>query len=257
MQRHNLVCLIRPALLGAAFLLIAPGLLAQQDGRGAPNPRRVYPWQQPGYSGYESRNELWYTTPPSERAALAKKYHIFVTPWPVKNTEGDPDSALLIAHVPENALIWFDGEPTRQRGSLRRFLTPPLKPGTKYTYTVRIQWSEDGQWVGQEHQFPVHAGDAHCIDIIPSESPTTEKEVETNLAKLQPEDRKLAQTQRFCAVQSGIRLGSMGVPVKVVLKGHPVFLCCEACVEKAQSNPDETLQGLAKLKTKTPATPRP
>ena len=54
-----------------------------------------------------------------------------------------------------------------------------------------------------------------------------------DLAKLSPKDRRLAETQRFCAVQGNNRLGSMGVPDKVMVQGEPVFLCCEACREEA------------------------
>ena len=33
----------------------------------------------------------------------------------------------------------------------------------------------------------------------------------------------------------------MGVPVKVFLKGRPVFLCCPKCVDRAQADPLKTL----------------
>jgi hypothetical protein len=44
------------------------------------------------------------------------------------------------------------------------------------------------------------------------------------------------------------RLGSMGTPVKVVISGKPVFLCCEGCREKALADPDGTLAKAEKLK---------
>jgi hypothetical protein len=37
----------------------------------------------------------------------------------------------------------------------------------------------------------------------------------------------------------------MGVPQKVVLNGKAVFLCCEACVGKAEKDPEGTLKKLA------------
>lgn len=60
------------------------------------------------------------------------------------------------------------------------------------------------------------------------------------LAKLLDNDRKQAQAQRFCPVLGDSRLGSMGVPVKIVLKGRDVFLCCPGCKSKAQKDPDAT-----------------
>jgi Cu(I)/Ag(I) efflux system membrane fusion protein len=75
-----------------------------------------------------------------------------------------------------------------------------------------------------------------------------EAEIQTNLAKLKPEDRRLAEAQRFCAVQQENRLGSMGVPVKVMVKGRPVFLCCDGCEREALDHSERTLAAVEKLK---------
>jgi uncharacterized protein (TIGR03000 family) len=172
-----------------------------------------------------------------------------VTVLPQKNEE-DPNAAVIIAHLPEEARIWFEDAPTKQTGTLRQFVSPPLTPDKQFTYTARVEWPEDGHWVSQVHSFPVRAGAVHCIDIIPNESRAVDEEVSANLAKLNPEDRKAAHEQRFCAVQDGIRLGAMGVPVKIAVNGKPVFLCCKGCVAKAQSNPEQTLEKTLKVKAK-------
>jgi uncharacterized protein (TIGR03000 family) len=168
---------------------------------------------------------------------------------PQKNEEA-PETALIVAHLPEDARIWFDDAPTKQTGTLRQFMSPPLMPGKRYAYTVRVQWPENGQWVSQIHSLPVYAGDIHCIDVIPSQSRAVDKAVAANLAKLDTEERKVAEEQRFCAVQEGIRLGAMGVPTKIVVKGQTVFLCCQGCEEKAKVAPDQTLDRVKKLKAK-------
>jgi Cu(I)/Ag(I) efflux system membrane fusion protein len=64
--------------------------------------------------------------------------------------------------------------------------------------------------------------------------------VAAGLAQLGPEDRRLAEAQGFCPVLEGSRLGSMGKPVKLVLDGKPVFLCCSGCEEKAKRDPVRT-----------------
>jgi uncharacterized protein (TIGR03000 family) len=167
-----------------------------------------------------------------------------------QKSEEYPDAALVVAHLPEDALIWFQDQPTKQAGTLRQFVSPPLTVGKSYTYTVRVEWPEDGRWVSQVHTFPVHAGDIHCVDVIPTESRAVELAVAENLAKLAPDDRKAAQAQRFCAVQEGIRLGSMGAPVKVTVKGQAVYLCCEGCEGKAKADPDRALEKVKKNKAK-------
>lgn len=68
------------------------------------------------------------------------------------------------------------------------------------------------------------------------------------LAKLPEADRKIAEQQKFCAVLGDSPLGSMGAPVKVMIEGQPVFLCCEGCREDALSDPKATLEKVAALK---------
>ena len=75
-----------------------------------------------------------------------------------------------------------------------------------------------------------------------------EKEISETLAKLSPEDRKLAEEQKFCAVMNHERLGGMGVPIKLEVKGEPIFVCCSGCKKKALSNPEETLANVAAMK---------
>ncbi len=84
-----------------------------------------------------------------------------------------------------------------------------------------------------------------------NERPTdiAEAEISAELDKLPAADRLLAQAQRFCAVQGkASRLGSMGVPLKLMIQGRPVFVCCESCREEALAHPQRTLAAVEKLK---------
>jgi len=65
------------------------------------------------------------------------------------------------------------------------------------------------------------------------------------LAALAPEDRALAEAQETCPV-SGEPLGSMGTPIKVMVKDRAVFLCCESCRKDLLANPDKYLAMLDK-----------
>jgi Cu(I)/Ag(I) efflux system membrane fusion protein len=64
-----------------------------------------------------------------------------------------------------------------------------------------------------------------------------EADIRESLAQLSVTDRKLAEAQRWCPIESKNRLGSMGKPVKVSVKGQPVFLCCEGCRKRALGAP--------------------
>jgi hypothetical protein len=73
------------------------------------------------------------------------------------------------------------------------------------------------------------------------------KSVLAERAKLSPADRQLVDAQEWCPITK-MRLGSMGPPIKIVLKGQPVFLCCADCPEAARADPDKTLAEVAKLR---------
>jgi hypothetical protein len=90
-------------------------------------------------------------------------------------------------------------------------------------------------------------------NVRPSTPDDPDAKLQASLAKLSAEDRALVQAQRFCPILSDNLLGSMGPPVKVMIEGQPVFLCCGGCKQKAVDNPQETLAKVAALKEKNAA----
>ncbi len=68
------------------------------------------------------------------------------------------------------------------------------------------------------------------------------EKVNAELAKLSPEDRAQAQTQRVCPI-SGELLGSMGVPIKVTVNERSLFICCAGCEKDARENFDKHYAG--------------
>jgi len=76
------------------------------------------------------------------------------------------------------------------------------------------------------------------------EKPAGEEEIQAAREKLAPAERTLVEEQEWCVVSTNQRLGSMGVPYKVTVKGQPVFLCCDHCEKKALADPDKTLTTL-------------
>lgn len=74
------------------------------------------------------------------------------------------------------------------------------------------------------------------------------KKITAALAKLSPADLALAEAQGECPVQVKNRLGIMGAPVKIVVNGKPVFLCCNGCKRAALSNPQQTLAKVEEFK---------
>lgn len=96
------------------------------------------------------------------------------------------------------------------------------------------------------------SGVAVQLAFADSDKPGSAHEVEADVkaafAKLSPSDRSAAELQRWCPNMPDDRLGTMGTPVKIVLEGKPVFLCCEDCEKDARANPKATLAKVEKLK---------
>jgi membrane fusion protein, copper/silver efflux system len=65
-------------------------------------------------------------------------------------------------------------------------------------------------------------------------------EIRRALAELSPADRAVAVQQKVCPV-TGLPLGSMGPPPRVVLKGKTVFICCEGCAAALEKDPKKYL----------------
>jgi Cu(I)/Ag(I) efflux system membrane fusion protein len=66
------------------------------------------------------------------------------------------------------------------------------------------------------------------------------KEIAEALSQLSSADQRLAKRQKVCPV-TGMPLGAMGVPIKVEVRGTPVFLCCEGCRARLLAAPEKYL----------------
>lgn len=82
----------------------------------------------------------------------------------------------------------------------------------------------------------------------PAAASTDEAKFSEAIAELPEEDRAAATAQKFCVVSSKSRLGSMGMPFKIMIEDKPVFLCCEGCKDEALKDEQATLAKVEKLK---------
>jgi Cu(I)/Ag(I) efflux system membrane fusion protein len=112
------------------------------------------------------------------------------------------------------------------------------------------------QTLTQVHKLKQAGAPASGAPMIkaPAASADREAKYQAALAKLPAADRMQAEAQRFCPVLPKSRLGSMGPPVKVLVSGKPVFLCCEGCRAAALASPEETAKKVEHLKQR-PAAP--
>jgi hypothetical protein len=83
-----------------------------------------------------------------------------------------------------------------------------------------------------------------------------EAELKAALSKLAPEDQLLAERQKYCAVMPAVRLGEMGTPLKVTIRGEVLYVCCENCLSPAGDDADKTLAQWKEVKDRAAAESR-
>jgi uncharacterized protein (TIGR03000 family) len=88
-----------------------------------------------------------------------------------------PAVAVIRVRVPDDAEVRINGDPTVQRGTERRFVTPPLEAGRKLHYEVRARWREQGEGVERIGIVPVRPGERLALDFLAPPSLTTDNRV--------------------------------------------------------------------------------
>jgi uncharacterized protein (TIGR03000 family) len=68
--------------------------------------------------------------------------------------------------LPEDAEMWVDGKKMAEKGSSRRFQSPPLAPGQDYVYELRVRWKEDGRTMDYTRNITVRAGDKLNLNLL-------------------------------------------------------------------------------------------
>jgi uncharacterized protein (TIGR03000 family) len=123
----------------------------------------LYPFYGGGYPWYDYHPYYgWHF--PSNGAERPTKQQL--------NTPQDAH-AHIIVRAPAGAVLWFNGTKMTGDGEVRKFVSPALTPGQRYSYEVRAQWKQNGQMIAKTHELTVKAG-AH-IDVDFVQSDETEK----------------------------------------------------------------------------------
>jgi len=91
-------------------------------------------------------------------------------------------------------------------------------------------------------------GGSTVTTVRPSTPEDPDAKMTAALARLPDADRKLAEQQKFCPILPTSRLGSMGVPIKLIIDDQPVFVCCAGCKKAALDGGAQTLEKVQALK---------
>jgi len=117
-------------------------------------------------SGYYSEPSYYYSPP----MTVAPSYNsTTVAPSYNSAPAAADDRAHIDVRVPApDAEVFFDGDPTQQRGTDRTFASPPLPAGRTFTYNIEARWMENGRMVDRTQSVTVSAGQSSTVDFTAS-----------------------------------------------------------------------------------------
>jgi uncharacterized protein (TIGR03000 family) len=125
------------------------------------------------YSGAYIPPVVAYSTPAvgyvAETASTPPRMRPTVNPAIPYRDEAVGDSrAHLDVRVPTaSAELWFDGVRMQQSGLDRSFVTPPLQPGSAYTFELRVSWLDAaGKQQTRTRRVDVRAGEQQSVDFL-------------------------------------------------------------------------------------------
>lgn len=209
----------------------------------------------------------------------------------LRQAAGDDEAAVArlregrVMAIPESSVIETGSETIVYRESLPGTfegvlvtLGPKMTGPNNVTFYPLIQGLEPGDQIATSGSFLVDAetrlnpaagsiyfggssGSKTTGGNVTTVRPTTpeneDAKFQAAMKKLTPEDRAIAEKQRFCPILDNSRLGSMGVPVKLMVNGKSVFVCCPACEKPALAKPEQTLEKIEQLKSAPPPRKKP
>ncbi len=79
--------------------------------------------------------------------------------------QASSDRAKITVKLPLGATLYVDARRNDRPGPVREFTTPVLKKGELYTYTLRVEWRNDGRTESEERKVEFMAGELHTVDF--------------------------------------------------------------------------------------------
>jgi uncharacterized protein (TIGR03000 family) len=143
----------------AAWFGVRPSEAKEWPGPYDQAARRYYAEEERDYRA------LGYDATGTGRAGNSRPYYPYYGAY--SQPAPAPDNAARIrVIVPAEAKVWFDNKPTTQAGPERRFESPALTPGRRYTYDVKAQWhDQDGKDLTRTRQVDVSANADVTVDL--------------------------------------------------------------------------------------------
>jgi uncharacterized protein (TIGR03000 family) len=129
------------------------------------------------YGYFPDRPPQWPGFPDYFRPHLVRET-IVIHPASQTVTLAPPPAPVTIdVIVPADAELWIEGKKMTQVGPERKFMSPALESGRRYTYDFRIRFKEDGREQTKTRTFDVLAGNHYKLDFVnPPKTPARVEE---------------------------------------------------------------------------------
>ncbi len=138
-------------------------------------PGGYYPGNYYGRNSWYYGGSPWYNNYPSTSFYYTPRYYSgpsnYITNpgWinysgdymnqPTYDSRTNDNQIALRINVPDpQARVLIEGQPTRQMGTVRTYVSPPLQPGNTYSYTVRASWMDNGREMSEEKKLEGQPG---------------------------------------------------------------------------------------------------
>lgn len=137
-----------------------PGYTTGSYGTGYPTGTYGTGYPAGTYSGYATGNyaapQFGNTYGPAPNMSGGYQYG---------TVQNQANVARISVQVPADAEIWVEGQRTRETGSVRNFVSPPLTPGRDYSYDIRARWNANGREHNVTKHVDVRAGSQVTVDF--------------------------------------------------------------------------------------------
>jgi uncharacterized protein (TIGR03000 family) len=80
-------------------------------------------------------------------------------------TQGQALPVTIDVKLPADAELWIEGKKMTQKGALRKFVSPALTVGERYTYEFRVKWKEGDKLVTRTQSLDVTPGQQVKLDL--------------------------------------------------------------------------------------------
>jgi uncharacterized protein (TIGR03000 family) len=134
--------------------------------------------------------------------------------------------AVLVVKLPADAQLEIGGFKSKQTGEVRKFESPTLAPGKKYSYLLKATWMAEGKEVVRETKVVLSAGQTEEIDVrqLPektAENPTDKTPAAGTFKLLSPPPELALMSGETKPVKIQIQRDNFKEPVALLFKDLP------------------------------------